>query len=317
MARGSNDLVWSGSVPPATPATTPPPRRLLLVANPISGGGRGRALAPALAAALAQRGVGAEVYLTEAAGDAARRAEAAGREPWDGLVALGGDGTVNEVLNGMPDLSRPLGVLPVGTANVLARELQLPQSAEAAADVISAGHLHELAVGVCDERRFLLFVGVGVDGAIVKRLSEVRTGTLGMHKWLGPLLHTVRRWPQHSLTVRCDDGPALTDVSSVLVTRVRTYGGIMRLPDADRDSGELHVLAFHMRSRLRWLYHGLRATIGGLRPGRHLTVRRARRVHIDGAAPFQIDGDFGGESPLTVSLLPTPARLYAPAPAAG
>ena len=253
-----------------------------------------------------------EVYLTCAGGDAAARATAAGAEPWDGLVALGGDGTINEVLNGMPDPSRPLGVLPVGTANVLALELALPRDVDGAAAVIARGQLRELAVGMCRDRRFLLFVGAGIDGAIVKRVSDRRTGTLGKHKWIAPLLHTVWRWPLPQLEVTCDDGVTLTDVSSVLITRVATYGGIMRLPDADRDSGELHVLAFHNRSRWSWLYHGLRATLGRLRPGRHLTIRRAKVVRVSGEAPFQIDGDYGGKSPLEVSLLPTRARLYAP-----
>ncbi|MEC8253371.1 MAG: diacylglycerol kinase family protein [Planctomycetota bacterium] len=289
-----------------------PPRRVLLIANPISGGGRGRELAPRLAAALRSRGVEAEVYLTCAGGDAAARAAAAGPEPWDGLIALGGDGTVNEVLNGMPDPSRPLGVLPVGTANVLALELALPRDVDDAAAVIARGHLHELAIGTCGDRRFLLFVGAGIDGAIVKRVSDRRTGTLGKHKWIAPLLHTAWRWPLPQLEVTCDDGVTLTDVSSVLITRVATYGGIMRLPDADRDSGELHVLAFHIRSRWSWLYHGLRATLGRLRPGRHLTIRRAKVVRVSGEAPFQIDGDYGGKSPVEVSLLPTRARLYAP-----
>ena len=188
--------LWPYGPPVVTPphaATTPPPRRVLLIANPISGGGRGRDLAPRLAEALRACGVEAEVYLTRASGDAAARAAAAGPEPWDGLVALGGDGTVNEVLNGMPDPSRPLGVLPVGTANVLALELALPRDVDAAAAVIAGGHLHELAIGLCGARRFLLFVGVGIDGAIVKRVSERRTGTLGKHKWIGPLLHTVWR----------------------------------------------------------------------------------------------------------------------------
>ncbi|MGC6488901.1 MAG: diacylglycerol/lipid kinase family protein, partial [Planctomycetota bacterium] len=222
-------------------------------------------------------------------------------------------GTVNEVLNGMPDLRRPLGVLPVGTANVLALELGLPRAPAAAADVIAGGCVEPLAVGVSAGRRFLLFVGAGVDGAIVRRLSEVRTGTLGKHKWLAPLLHTVRRWPRFDLTVTCDGDPPIADVSSVLVTRVRTYGGVMKLPDADRSSGELHVLAFHARSRLRWLCLGLQAVFGRLRPGAHLTVRRARAVRVEGAAPLQVDGDYGGESPVAVELHAQQARLLRPA----
>ena len=289
-----------------------PPQRVLLIANPISGGGEGRVLAPRLVTALADRGVAASAFLTTRAGDALARARAAGGEPWDGLVALGGDGTVNEILNGMPDPSRPLGVLPVGTANVLALELGLPRKPAAAADAIARGHVRELAIGECDGRRFLLFVGVGIDGTVVRRLAEVRTGTLGKHKWLGPLLHTVRHWPRARLSVHTDDGRRFDDLSSVLVTRVRNYGGVMRLPDVDVDSGDLHVLMFRMRSRTAWLWHGLRAVLGRLRTGRHLEVARLRHLRIDGQAPFQIDGDYGGQSPLTIGLSPQPARIYVP-----
>src|SRR5688572_7935020 len=130
------------------------PRRFLLIANPISGGGAGRVRAPLLAAALQARGCAADVHLTAAPGDACARARAAAGEPFDALVALGGDGTVNEVLNGMTDPTRPLGVLPIGTANVLACELGLPRKVDAAADVLAAGRCRELAIGRCGERRF-------------------------------------------------------------------------------------------------------------------------------------------------------------------
>jgi YegS/Rv2252/BmrU family lipid kinase len=291
----------------------PPPRRLLLIANPISGGGRGRRLAAQLADALQRLGVDAHVHLTTRAGDAAARAAAAGPEPWHGLVAIGGDGTVNEVLNGMPDPGRALGVFPVGTANVLAHELGLPRRVPAAAAVIAAGHTRPLAIGRCNGRRFLLFVGIGIDGAIVRRLAAVRTGTLGKHKWIGPLLHTVRHWPQPSLRATLADGEVLDGLTSVLVTRVRNYGGIMRLtPDIDPGDGLLHALCFRLRTRRAWLWHGLCAVAGRLRAGPQLAVRQTTALRIDGAAPFQIDGDFGGEGPAAIDLLPGPANLIVP-----
>ena len=253
------------------------------------------------------------MYLTAAAGDAARRATAAHDEDWDGLVAIGGDGTVNEVLNGMPDPTRPLGVLPVGTANVLAIELGLPTRVPDCADALAAGRRRAVAIGRCNGRRFLLFVGVGVDGAIVHRCSETRTGTLGKHKWILPTLHTVWHWPRHRLAATFPDGERLDDLSSVLVTRARSYGGILQLTDdVSIDSGALHVLAFRMRSRTAWLYHGLRAMCGRLRPGRHLTVRAVQSVRVEGDAAWQIDGDDGGRGTVEIDLLDAPAQLFVP-----
>ncbi len=284
----------------------------MLIANPISGGGRGRQLAPQLASALRERGVHAEFHLTTAAGDGALQARAAGSEPWDGLVAIGGDGTVNEVLNGMPDPTRPLGVLPVGTANVLAMELGLPRKVEACADLLARGATRPLAIGRCGERRFLLFVGVGIDGAVVHRLSQVRTGTLGKHKWLGPILHTAWHWPRYALRATFADGEVLDDLSSVLVTRVRNYGGVVLLPKSvDAASGLLHVLCFRSRSRTAWLWQGLRGMCGRMQAGPNLLVRTATSLRIDGEAPFQIDGDHGGMAPVQVDLLPQAANVFA------
>jgi diacylglycerol kinase (ATP) len=288
-----------------------PPRRLLLVANPIAGGGRGKHLAPRLASLLQQRGIEAEVYLTQAPGDATARVSRTVTERWQGVVAIGGDGTVNEVLNGMPDPSLPLAVLPLGTANVLALELGLPKQPEAAAAIIATGHTRKLAIGLCGNRRFLLFCGAGVDGAVVQRLSVVRSGTLGKHKWLAPILHTVWHWPQFTLSATFPDGSRLENLSSVLVTRVRNYGGLVHLTqDISVDSGLLHVLCFRQRSRLRWIWQGARAFAGRMAPGAQLETRAVTSVRIDGDAPFQIDGDFGGVSPVQVSLLPQQAQVY-------
>ena len=291
-----------------------PPRRVLLIANPTAGGGRGRVLGPQLAEALRARGLTAECYLTTAAGDGERRAAAAGSEPWDALVALGGDGTINEVLNGMPDPTRRLGVFPLGTANVLAVELRLQKRLAKAADTIAAGHVRELAIGRCNGRRFLLFAGVGVDGAVVQRLHEARTSLRGKKKWAGPILHTLWHWPRFTVRATLADGEVLDGLSSVLVTRVRNYGGVLHLPpEVSCDSGRLHVLGFRQRSRLGWLGIGARGVLRLLRSGRNLVVRTTTAVRIDGEAPFQLDGDFGGVAPATVDLLPQPARLLVPA----
>lgn len=294
--------------------TQSPPKRLLVIANPISGGGRSRALVPALCAALQARGVTAESYFTTCSGDASARAQQAADEAWDGLIAAGGDGTVNEVLNGMQDLDRPLGFLPLGTANVLGLEFGLPRDPESAAAAFAAGHLREHPIGECAGRRLLLFVGAGIDGAVVERLEQLRSGTLGKHKWIGPILHVLRRWPRHRLRATLACGTVLDDLSSVLVTRVRNFGGVFKLtPEIDPAGDKLHVLAFRAHSRTAWAVQGLRAFCGRLRPGRWLETHETDTVRIEGEAPYQIDGDSGGRTPVEVKLLDRPVRLFAPA----
>jgi diacylglycerol kinase (ATP) len=291
-----------------------PPRRLLVIANPISGGGRSQVVVPRLCAELHRLGVASETAFTRAAGDAAALAATAATTGFDAVIACGGDGTVNEVLNGLPaGLPLPVGVLPVGTANVLAAGLGLPHRPELAAAVFAAGTERPLAVGRAAGRRFLLFCGTGLDGAVVRRLSQVRTGTLGKLKWTGPILHTVRHWPRYALRVTFADGSVWDDLASVLVTRSRNYGGWFRLvPEVDVDSGLLHVLGFRRRSRTAWAWQGLRAMLGTLRANDALQVRTTTALTIEGSAPYQIDGDYGGDAPVAIELLPQHLRLLAP-----
>jgi diacylglycerol kinase family enzyme len=288
-------------------------RRILILANPIAGGGRARSLAPELRDALQRHGLQAELFISARASDLGARAAAAGPEPWDALVAVGGDGTVFEVLNGMPDPTRPLGVLPVGTANVLASEYGLPRLPADVAAVVAAGRTRRHAIGLANGRRFLLFCGAGIDGAVVERLHQVRRGTLGKRRWLAPILHVVRRWPAYDLRVELPDGGVIAGLSSVLVTRVRNYGGILRLvPGIDAGDGLLHVLCFRHRRRVAWICLGARALLGRLRPSRGLQVFPTHALRIAGTAPFQLDGDLGGATPVSIALSPAPANVLAP-----
>lgn len=288
-------------------------QRVLILANPIAGGGRSKRLAPQLALALRARGVDAEVYFTQRAGDASRRARATAGEGFDALIAVGGDGTLNEVLNGMPDPSVPLGVLAVGSANVLACELRIPKDPVRLAELIAARRTREHAIGVANDRRFLLFCGAGLDGAIVEEVARTRTGTLGKWKWLPSIFRIVVRWPMPRLRATFADGSSLDNLSSVLVTRVRNYGGVAKLPKGiDPSSPQLFVLCFSARSRFVWAWLGLRAALGLLSPCRWLTMRAAFEVRIDGIAPMQIDGDFAGSANAKVTLHAARANLFAP-----
>ena len=308
------------------------PRHVLIIANPIAGGGRARRRAPELAAALQRLGLDAALFFTARAGDAAAHVRDPNLRP-DVVAVLGGDGTVNEVLNGLPDPTVPLAVLPLGTANVLATELRLPRRPADLARLIADDSTVPAAIGVANGRRFLLFTGVGIDGATVRRLEEVRRGPLGKLRWTGPVWHTIRRWPIADLTVTTAEGERVERCTEVLITRVKNYGGIMTMPGRIRiDDGLLHVLCFRQRSRFAYACATVRALTATLRDGidaLHLTTRAvevtaagavevtaAGAVEVTGAAggaaPWQIDGDLGGTTPLRVELAAGSANIFAP-----
>lgn len=298
------------------PYRLPMPRRVFIIANPIAGGGRARRAAPALAEALRSRGLDAEFVFTTRGGDARRIATGLDPKHVDVAVAVGGDGTLNEVADGLREPSLPLAMLPMGTANVLACELRLPRRVPALADAIAAGRTRAHAIGIANGRRFLLFCGAGLDGAMVERVEQVRTGTLGKTKWVAPVLHVVRHLPRHSIDVELDDGTRREDLSEVMVARVRSYGGVFMLPRAvDAADPVFFVLCFRQRTRRAWFRAAAAACcLGGLRDGVHCELLRATgaRVHAATPAPYQIDGDLGGRTPIEIDLLAEPARLVVP-----
>ena len=290
-------------------------RRFLIIANPVAGGGRGGRVAPALRRELQARGLQAQVYMTREAGDARQRASSASAEGFHGLVSVGGDGTANEVVNGLTDLDLPLAIMGVGTGNVLARALGLPRRPAGLARVIDAGHTIAAALGKANGRRFLLFAGAGLEAAMVQRFARVRGGRLGLLSWIRPILHVVRRWPRFDLRVELEDGEVHDGLTTVLVTRVRNYGVIMQLPrEIDIEDGKLHALCFGQRTRVAWLGLALRGLLGKLRPGRDCILLSPDRLRISAAraTPYEVDGDHGGETPLEICLEEQAARLFCP-----
>lgn len=287
-----------------------------VIANPIAGGGRGKQAGGELLRALQARGLDASLFLTREKGDGGKFAATLGKQNRSAVLVVGGDGSLNEVLNGLSDPSLPLGLLPMGTANVLATELKLPRNAEDLANLVQQNRSIQLDIGLANERRFLLFLGAGMDASIVQRLEQVRKGRLGKLRWTGPILHTALHWPQPRMRVELDSGEVIEGCSQVLVTKARNYAGLMRLPAGiSMGEGPFHVLCLHQRGRLAYGLIGLRGLLGRLRPGRDLGYFRADRVEIssDSPLPCQIDGDGAGTTPVSLRRADEKVMLYAPA----
>jgi diacylglycerol kinase (ATP) len=289
------------------------PRRILILANPISGGGRGARAATALAHALTTHGAHADLHLTTHAGNARERAASTSSTTHDAIVGVGGDGTLNEILNGLVDRDVALALYPCGTANVLAAELRTPRTPDAFAKLLCTTDPTPLPIATANGRRFVLFAGVGFDAAIVRRVEDTRRGPLGKLRWIAPVCHVIRNWPLRALSLTTDSGETRTGCTQILVTRVRNYGGTMHLPVGDLRDPHLHVLAFRQRTRIAWALTSLRAIAGRLRVPRDVEHLIATTVTItaEGApAHCQIDGDTHHTTPLHVALDPQPVRMF-------
>jgi YegS/Rv2252/BmrU family lipid kinase len=278
----------------------PVPRRLLLIANPVSGGDARPRIARAVAWFEA-RGVKVEIMLTGRSGDARLFAARAREHGCDRIVAAGGDGTLNEVLNGLAPSSIPVAFLPLGTTNVFTYEAGLPRELEAACRVALEGVPRPVCLGVADGERFLLMASAGFDAATVHRVDlrlKRRTGKLA---YAVSAVATLLDGPLPTFEVTGDDGLARA-ACQVVAGNGRYYGGRLSLtPSASLFAERLDVCMVAPMSRLRFVLTAI-ALLAGLTPAgvvRYVTGRLTLRG--DGI-PLQIDGDDRGTLPRQLSV---------------
>lgn len=301
------------------------PPRILIVANPNSGGGKAGRLLPLARAALMARGY--EVSVFESTGPDQIRARVENLdEKLHALVILGGDGTVREVVQAGPGPDLPLAILPTGSANVLATELRLPKKPDGLADMVHRGRTRLVDSGRARAlvpegqawQAFLLMAGSGLDARIVQRIDESRAGgTLGKMRYVRPTLSIVFGEKYRGQYLVFDDGRREGPFAQLIISNVTAYGGIWKLPGAGRmDDGLFDCIGLRARGPLGWFRHAILGTLNLLRIGPKVFHARIRhvRVEADGPepCPYQLDGDPGGMGPFEVEVLPGTIRLLEP-----
>ncbi len=274
---------------------------MLIVFNPAAGARRRRRLDEALRA-LAVAGIAARVAQTTAPGDAMRLARDSDERV---VVAAGGDGTIAEVAAGIEGSGRTLGILPLGTANVLAQELGLPLRPAAAAGVLAAGRCLPLWPGIArfadgQERLFVQMLGAGFDAAVVAGLDLRLKARIGRAAYVWQSLLALRGYGFARMTVTLDGHDVR--VGSAIVTKGRLYAGRFLLaPDARPEAPGFQVALFHKAGPWSAALYGAALPLGllGRMPG--VELRGASRIGFSGATvPVQADGDSVGEVPVGV-----------------
>jgi diacylglycerol kinase (ATP) len=238
----------------------------------------------------------------------------------DLIVVAGGDGTINEALDGIAGSDVPLGILPAGTANVLAMEMKVGRD-----PVKVARRLHEwvpqrISVGELrqpgkDVRRFLLMAGIGLDAHIVYHVSaglKAKTGKFAY--WVAGWSLLGRRLPQFEVDA---DGVRRT-CSFALVSKVRNYGGDFEIArEVTLLDDQFEVVLFEGKTTLSYVRYFAGMAIGKLSGLPGVTVLRARTLKISGAADsrvhVQIDGEYAGRLPAELRVVPAAVRLLVPA----
>ncbi len=295
-----------------------------IIHNPLAGSGHRRRSRQLDAArrVLAAAGIEADIQATAQAGAATTLARQAVEQGRQLVIVCGGDGTVNEAVNGLAGSQVPLALLPAGTANVLAKELGIPWDIAQAAALIPRSKLARIALGVAQPlasgrapRYFLCVAGAGPDGVMVYAINPAlkqRTGILAY--WLEGFRQLFRyRFPMFRVAAAGRE----MECTLVIVGRTRHYGGPFRITtEADLFKNEFELLLCTTRSRLRYLSYLPALWLGRIRrmPGVHFWKTASLRCEaLSGARVYaQVDGESVGRLPVEFRIVPDALTLVVP-----
>lgn len=278
---------------------------LALIVNPAAGGGRVRRRWPQLESALRQRGISWQAFWTEDAGHATVLAERACGQGYDAVVAVGGDGTLNEVVNGALGSDVPVGLIPLGTGVDFSRTARLPRSPGEALDVILSGRVRRVDVGVVNNRYFCNVAGTGFDATVADRVNRSGLKRGGLIPYVQAIFQTLFTYKNASFKISLDDDTY--EVTSLLmaVANGRYYGGgLMICPEAELADGCFDVCIVGDIGKISTLFLLPRVFSGGHKNHPQVTFVRARRVTVDGPAHLQVqaDGELIGHLPATFEM---------------
>jgi len=288
--------------------------RVLIILNPAAGrSGSSRRRLDRVIAALKRQGCA--VVLRQAGpanGDVerlAREAEAA----FDILVAAGGDGTLNAVVNGVAAAPRTVGLVPLGTANVLARDIGLPRDPERLAALIAKGPARPIWPGCVAGRLFLTMASSGFDAETVAAVNPRLKQHLGRAAFAWAIVVCLWRYRGCELSIRIDG--VEHSAATVIAAKGRCYAGPHVIaPRADLAEPMLDLVLLHRSGRFAVLRYLAALLLGGVAQCRDITVLRAREASVSAveAVPVQADGEIVARLPVLIGIAEAPLSMVRP-----
>jgi len=256
-----------------------------------------------------------ELRYTQGPGDGTELARRAVEQRADMVIAVGGDGTINDIIQGLVGSETALAVLPTGTVNVWAREMGIPLDVHGARQVLVNGQTRRVDVGCINGRYFLLMVGIGIDGTITQAVEHKplkRLGVLGYALaalWFGP------GYKGFPVVVNNSGVVVKTRALQIFIGNTQLYAGAFKFTwQARLDDGLLDLCIVRKRS-----YLGRIVVLWDFilrRDQRRMWVRydQVSSVQIETPKPvaYQIDGDSGGHTPATLSVAQRALKVIVP-----
>lgn len=284
-------------------------QKIAIIYNPTAGKQKARLFSDIIAR-LKTQDIELDLYQTCYAGHAIKIARDLKNAPYDKICAAGGDGTINEVLNGLYPSSLPLGVIPIGTANVLAKVLYPDETPKTITNVLVNGTEKNCYLGKSDKQYFSLMVSMGPDAEAVATVNPL------VKKYLGKTAYALSFIKQiicyRHVTYDVDIDGTSHKAAAVIISKAQYYGG-KYICAADADIGEkiFHISLFTKKGRWQALIYALKMISNKIPCDHSVEVITGNkiRIHSSQSASYQIDGDTGRKLPVSLSLLDQPITL--------
>ena len=291
-------------------------KKAMIIANPSSGKEEAKKHIDQIKAQLERSGYETETRLTEGEGDARRFAEEACERKLDAIIAMGGDGTMNEIVNGLAGWPhRPvMGVIPLGTVNDFARALNIPLEPEEAIASL-AQNTRPADIGKINDRYFLNILAIGGIAEATGEVTSKQKTTLGALAYLVEGLKTLKEKTPFSLTVEADDRIYEEEALLFLAALTNSVGGFEKLaPNAEAADGFLHCFIVKNVGLPKLLRIGANLLKGDFQEDPDVLYFRTKKANVRSAMELtaNVDGDLGDPVPFDLEVLKGHINVFIP-----
>ncbi|MCX6345632.1 MAG: diacylglycerol kinase family lipid kinase [Armatimonadetes bacterium] len=260
-----------------------------------------------------------QVATPDSAQDTIRLAQSAAKNGFGRVIAAGGDGTINCIVNGIGESGMPIGIIPLGTANVLAHDLAIPlNNVSAALEIIEANNVRSVDLGKAGDRHFVLMTGFGFDAEVVHSVDPIAKDIFGSMAYLGSYISQMMTYPSAHFELTFDNGPTYkADAYAVVIANCGTYAYNLQIaPQAVFDDGLLDIIIFETGPGAKFRFFGQAWEVFFQKqisdPNTTYFKSSSVIVKSNPLVKMQVDGDVCGESGLKVEVIRKALNIIAP-----
>jgi diacylglycerol kinase (ATP) len=286
------------------------------IVNPAAGGGKAEKTWRQIEKILKESGLTFSVYICGSRGEAKEFALQAVKHGSELVVAVGGDGTVNEVANGIDLEKTILGIIPLGTGNGFRRACGIPGGWWESLRGLSSWLPRSVDVGTVNGRRFLNVIGIGFDAAVAEMAVEKYGRMKGYLPYVAAFFEKLGQFGHFAVSIQCDD-QTFTENETLLVAVANgsNYGGRVSIaPQARIDDGKLDLVLVRKGSKRETTYLAAKVLLRRHLNDSSIITGRGRQLEViaDHPVPVHADGEMTGNLPIKISLEKTPLKILAP-----